>query len=107
MTTMPVVGRPSVSPRPWSILLGDPETNGAAMIGSGTLPPRTAGPPLHVHSREDEAFYVVSGVLTAQFGDERLELQAGEVAWLARHVPHAFANFSDAPTTILSFCAPG
>jgi quercetin dioxygenase-like cupin family protein len=92
---------------PWNLLLGAPETGGAAMIGSGVLPPRTGGPPLHRHSHEDEAFYVCSGVLTAQFGDQRLELNAGEVVWLPRGIPHAFANFSDAPTTIVSLLVPG
>jgi quercetin dioxygenase-like cupin family protein len=103
----PVVGRTDGSPRPWSLLLGGPETQGAAMVGAGVLPPRTAGPPLHRHTNEDEAFYVCSGVLTAQLADLRLELQAGEVVWLPRNVPHAFANLSDAPTAIVSFVTPG
>jgi uncharacterized RmlC-like cupin family protein len=77
------------------------------MVGSGVLPPRTAGPPLHVHANEDEGFYVCSGVLTAQFGGQRLELTAGEVVWLPRGIPHAFANTSDAPTTIVSLVVPG
>jgi quercetin dioxygenase-like cupin family protein len=103
----PVVGRAQGSPRPWNLLLGAPETAGAAMVGSGLLPPHTAGPPLHVHANEDEGFYVCSGVLTAQFGDQRLELNAGEVVWLPRGVPHAFANLSDEPTAIVSLVVPG
>lgn len=106
-TSVPTIGRPAGSSRPWNLLLGASETNGAAMVGSGVLPPHTAGPPLHVHSNEDEAFFVCSGVLTAQFGDERLQLNAGEVIWLPRGIPHAFANLSDAPTVIVSFVAPG
>jgi quercetin dioxygenase-like cupin family protein len=104
---LPVVGRAAGSPRPWNLLLGGPETEGAAMVGAGVLAPRSAGPPLHVHANEDEAFYVCSGVLTAQFGEQRLELHAGEVAWLRRGVPHAFANLSDEPTSIVSFVTPG
>jgi quercetin dioxygenase-like cupin family protein len=103
----PVVGRADSSVRPWNLLLGAPETEGAAMVGSGVLPPRTAGPPLHVHTNEDEAFYVCSGVLTAQFAQRRLELNAGEVIWLPRGIPHAFANLSDQPTSIVSLVVPG
>jgi quercetin dioxygenase-like cupin family protein len=103
----PIIGRAERSGRPWNLLLGAPETHGSAMVGSGVLPPRTAGPPLHVHAREDEAFYVCAGVLTAQFGTHRLELTAGEVIWLPRGIPHAFANLSDQPTSIVSLVVPG
>jgi quercetin 2,3-dioxygenase len=107
MSLSPIVGRTDSSERPWNLLLGAPETDGAAMIGSGVLPPHTAGPPLHVHSHEDEAFYVCSGVMTAQFGDQQLELRAGEVIWLPRRIPHAFANLTDEPTSIVSLIVPG
>jgi quercetin dioxygenase-like cupin family protein len=107
MSLSPIIGRADDSGRPWNLLLGGPETDGAAMIGSGLLPPRTAGPPLHVHSNEDEAFLVCSGVLTAQFGERGLELNAGEVIWLPRGIPHAFANLSDEPTAIVSLVVPG
>jgi quercetin dioxygenase-like cupin family protein len=103
----PIIGRPEASDRPWNLLLGAPETAGAAMLGSGVLPPHTAGPPLHVHTHEDEAFFVCSGVLTAQFGEQRIELSAGEVIWLPREIPHAFANLSDEPTAIMSIVVPG
>jgi quercetin dioxygenase-like cupin family protein len=95
------------SPRPWNLLVGAPETGGQAMIACGTLPPRTAGPPLHVHTLEDEGFVVTDGVLTARCGDQTIELHAGEMVWLPRGAPHAFANLSDEPTTIVGIVTPG
>lgn len=47
------------------------ETNGKyalfeALVGPG------GGPPPHVHSREEEGFYVLEGEITFQVGDKRL-----------------------------------
>ena len=52
-------------------------------------------PPLHVHSREDELFYVLEGELTVQRGDETLVLGPGESGFLPRQVPHTFRLTSD------------
>ncbi len=48
------------------------------------------GPPRHVHSREDEAFYVIEGSYTWLRGDERIEATPGAFIWLPRGVPHRF-----------------
>lgn len=48
------------------------------------------GPPSHVHSREDEAFYVIEGSYTWLRGDERIEATPGAFIWLPRGVPHRF-----------------
>ena len=65
------------------------DTNGAfALVEvSGS----TGGePPLHVHSREDEMFYVLEGELTVQRGFESIVLGPGQSAFLPRNVPHTF-----------------
>jgi quercetin dioxygenase-like cupin family protein len=104
----PVIARAkSGALRPWNLLVGAPETGGLAMVARGTLPPRTAGPPLHVHTHEDEGFLVTDGVLTTRCGDDTIELRAGEMIWLPRGAPHAFANLSDKPTTIVGIVTPG
>jgi len=46
------------------------ETGGALALWESLLP-RGFSPPLHVHSREDEAFYVLDGELTFRLGDCR------------------------------------
>lgn len=47
-------------------------------------------PPIHTHTREDEAIYVVSGAITAIVGDQRVDVEAGAYAALPKDVPHSF-----------------
>jgi quercetin dioxygenase-like cupin family protein len=49
-----------------------------------------AEPPLHTHTREDEALYVIDGAITAIVGDERIDVEAGSYAALPKDVPHSF-----------------
>jgi mannose-6-phosphate isomerase-like protein (cupin superfamily) len=36
------------------------------------------GPPLHVHTTQEDTFYVLDGVLTVQLGDDIVELGPGD-----------------------------
>jgi quercetin dioxygenase-like cupin family protein len=45
-------------------------------------------PPIHTHTREDEAVYVLEGAITAYVGDEKIEVEAGSYAALPKNVPH-------------------
>ena len=45
-------------------------------------------PPIHTHTREDEALYVLEGAITAYVGDEKIEVEAGSYAALPKNVPH-------------------
>jgi quercetin dioxygenase-like cupin family protein len=45
-------------------------------------------PPIHTHTREDEAIYVLEGAITAYVGDEKIEVEAGSYAALPKNVPH-------------------
>jgi mannose-6-phosphate isomerase-like protein (cupin superfamily) len=47
-------------------------------------------PPMHVHEREDEAFYVLEGDLTFFIGDERIDAGAGDFVLGRRLVPHGY-----------------
>src|SRR6516225_7366043 len=48
------------------------ETAGGLVVLEGVAQPKS-GPPLHVHHREDEAFYVVEGKFLFEYGDTRVE----------------------------------
>jgi mannose-6-phosphate isomerase-like protein (cupin superfamily) len=48
--------------------------------------------PLHVHHRDDEAWYVLQGVLRFRIGDDVFELGPGGAAMAAKGVPHAYGN---------------
>ena len=46
--------------------------------------------PLHVHQREDEAFYVLEGEYTVFVGDEAIAGIPGTWVWGPRDVPHGY-----------------
>lgn len=51
-------------------------TGGALSVVEQVLPAGSS-PPLHVHRREDEAWYVVEGDLTYRVGEHTLTAEAG------------------------------
>lgn len=48
--------------------------------------------PLHVHYADDEAWYVLEGVLRFRIGDEVFEAGPGSAALASRGIPHAYGN---------------
>jgi len=68
--------------------------------------PPGGGPPPHVHSREEEGFYVLEGEITLVVGDERLIASAGMFANMPVGTPHSFKNESGKPARMLISVAP-
>jgi quercetin dioxygenase-like cupin family protein len=54
------------------------------------LAPKGAGSPLHMHTREDEWFYVLEGELTFWVGGRRVQASAGAFLYGPRNIPHTF-----------------
>ncbi len=52
--------------------------------------PRGDMPPLHLHRREEEAFYVLDGELTLFVPGEQIRLEAGDCAVAPRGIPHTY-----------------
>jgi mannose-6-phosphate isomerase-like protein (cupin superfamily) len=48
--------------------------------------------PLHVHHKDDEAWYVLDGVLRFRVGDETFEVGAGGGAVAPKGIAHAYGN---------------
>jgi quercetin dioxygenase-like cupin family protein len=65
------------------------DTNGAFFLVEAMLAPGTEPPP-HVHTREDELFYVLEGEFDVYVGKEAFKVEAGECVFLPRFKPHAF-----------------
>ena len=65
------------------------DTGGALGLVEATFP-EGFGPPLHVHSREDEAFYVLEGEIRFRQGEDEFVAGAGAWVWGPRGVAHAF-----------------
>jgi quercetin dioxygenase-like cupin family protein len=66
------------------------ETTGGAVAVIEHLAPRGAGSPLHVHTREDEWFYVIEGELTFWVGGEVIVAPAGAFVFGPKEIAHTF-----------------
>src|SRR5579864_8516659 len=67
------------------------DTNGKYALWEAIVPPG-GGPPPHVHSREEEGFYILEGEITLQIGDQRLVATAGTFANVSVGTLHSFKN---------------
>jgi mannose-6-phosphate isomerase-like protein (cupin superfamily) len=65
------------------------DTGGAFGLVEGSFP-EGFGPPLHVHHREDEGFYVLEGEIRFRQGDDEFVAGPGTLVWGPRGIPHAF-----------------
>ena len=66
--------------------LAEGENTGGRLTVYEILFPADSGPPLHVHEREDEAFYVLEGGLSVRMGDEEFEASPGSFVFQPRGV---------------------
>ena len=72
-----------------TVLTAADDTNGA--LGAiEVVSPSGAAPPLHVHRREDEAFYILDGDYTVHVGDDAIAGAPGTWVWGPRGVPHGY-----------------
>lgn len=85
----------------------DAAHSGAALSLFTLDVPPGAGPPLHVHTREEETVLVLEGTFEVQRGDERAMLVAGQAALLPREVPHRWRNAGEEPARLLVAFTPG
>lgn len=47
-------------------------------------------PPLHVHHRDDETFYVLDGEVRLFIGDQQTVVRAGQAALAPKGIPHVY-----------------
>ena len=87
-------------------LLESDEAQGRLGVALVTQPPGIATP-LHRHTREAEAFYLLEGRMTYRAGEEDFELYDGCFMYLPEGVPHAFRIRGDEPARFLALTAPG
>jgi quercetin dioxygenase-like cupin family protein len=90
-----------------SLCLSGAETGGAyclleVRLASGMMVPR------HTHTREDEAYYVLSGELEVTVGEEAFILRAGDTLIAPRNIPHQLRNSGNVENHyLLMFSPPG
>jgi mannose-6-phosphate isomerase-like protein (cupin superfamily) len=64
------------------------------------------GAPWHVHSREDEYFYVVEGAIIVHCGEEVFTAGPRSFVFLPRGIPHAWDVGGDGVATLLMMTVP-
>jgi len=68
-------------------------------------PPRFIAP-LHLHHKDDEAWYVLEGVLWVRAGDKDVEANAGSAVFVPRGTPHTYWNPGPGPLRYLLVMTP-
>ena len=89
----------------YRFLITGKESDDKYFVMEADIPPG-AGPPPHIQTREEEAFYVLAGVVTFRAGGEKHVGTVGTFLHVPRGVPHHFKNESDAPARLLIWFSP-
>jgi mannose-6-phosphate isomerase-like protein (cupin superfamily) len=77
------------------------ETSGGNLVLLENLTAPGGGPPPHVHSREDEFFYVIDGTFEIRIADRLHAVGPGGFAYVPRGTVHNFRNTAGTPSRIL------
>jgi quercetin dioxygenase-like cupin family protein len=78
----------------YNLLVEGEETNDAFFQFEAVVP-SGGGPPPHIHRREDESFYIVSGELELLVGDSTYRAKAGDFVFVPRGTVHGFKNVGE------------
>ena len=81
------------------------ETDGNYAMFEAVVPPG-GGPPPHIHSREEESFYVLEGEITFTVGDKHVIATAGTFANMPIGSLHSFRNNTDRTARMIISVAP-
>jgi quercetin dioxygenase-like cupin family protein len=80
-----------------SVLLGGEQTGGTLAVMLAEVPPGS-GPPLHVHSREDELLLVIEGRISYFTEGGWIEMQPGSAVFMPRGSAHCYRNVGTTPS---------
>lgn len=76
-------------------------TTGGNLVLFENLTAPGGGPPPHIHTREDEFFFVLDGTFEIRVGEELHILGAGGYAYVPRGTVHNFRNVAETASRIL------
>jgi mannose-6-phosphate isomerase-like protein (cupin superfamily) len=89
-----------------TILVSAADSGGAIGVIETVFPPGD-GVLFHMHSREDETFYVVSGIGEFRLDNTTVVRGPGSIIFGPRDVPHTFRNAGDTDLKCLIVYSPG
>ena len=88
----------------WAKATGE-QTGGAFSLVEALCPSGYATP-LHIHYTEDEAIYVLEGVLTIFCGAETVTAMSGSYVYQPRGIAHGFLTEGESPARFLCLTVP-
>lgn len=89
----------------YTFLVTGAQSDGAYFIVEAIVPPE-GGPPLHIHHREQESFYVLEGTLDITLGDKVVKASTGDFVHVPRGIIHAFRNVGSGMARTLLINSP-
>jgi mannose-6-phosphate isomerase-like protein (cupin superfamily) len=88
-----------------TVKAGTQATNGSLSIFDLVVAPGS-GPALHIHTRDDEVWYVLDGEFRFKSGGVMLSASTGGMAFGPRGMPHCFQNIGDTAGRLLVITTP-
>jgi quercetin dioxygenase-like cupin family protein len=82
------------------------ERTGGSLVVLENVTAPGGGPPPHIHTREDEFWYVLDGTFEIRIGDDVHALGPGGFAFAPRGTVHNFRNTAATPSRILVGFSP-
>lgn len=83
-----------------TVLAYSSETNGTFSMIKNVMR-KGFEPPLHIHTREDEANFILKGEMIFTVADKTIHAKAGDYVFLPKNIPHTFKLVTDTAETLL------
>lgn len=89
-----------------SVKISSADTGGAYAVMEACTPANT-GPPLHLHQREDEWWYILEGDFLFEIDGNSIHAGPGDTVFAPRGSRHTFQNVGTVPGRTLVTVVPG
>ena len=89
----------------YTFLVTGDQSNGAYFIMEGIIP-SGGGPPLHIHHREEECFYLLDGTFEITLGEKTFNASTRDFIQIPRGTIHKFHNMSSTTARMLLIFSP-
>ena len=84
----------------------DGEASGGSVVIAEVTTGPGGGPPPHIHSREDEMFYVLEGPMDFLINGEWKTAETGTTVFSPKGIAHTFRNSGSKPVRFLLIAQP-
>ncbi len=89
----------------YTVKISGDETQGRYSIWEIEVPLNN-GPPLHKHSKEDEAYYILEGDFSFLYGDKEIKADKGRFVYVPRGGFHTYRNVGRSYGKLLLIITP-